>query len=265
MGIYDGELAAVTGEPTIFAWHVDHKGNLSPYTASNTDGGVGRDAGNNDWTGWYQAYVHTPAVFPGDSFTFEGSIDGTNGVSGTARCTDITWEWDLRKGDYIVSRVGFAAAGALTLGAVAVTDAAEPDPTWVGSLPFHLNGVQQGHVNFMRLMIRKNCKRYCDAEAAGHYLWTPGDKIDVTGMWRVYEDDPAAFPAVDSRHVARFYVSATTYWQITWLMIDEVDEIGVDRKQDNEPVGAVITGKFTANDGTTAGSIVNPDTTTKWP
>ena len=55
------------------------------------------------------------------------------------------------------------------------------------------------------------------------------------------------------------------YWAITWLVIDEVKDLGVNRNKTDEPVWAEITGRFVSHNGTNTGSIVNPAGATKFP
>lgn len=268
MGVIYGKDAAVSAdgsvEPTINGWQIDYQGNLVPYVASNTQGGTGRNAGNIDWTGWYRQYGHTPLVIPGDSFDGIFSVDGTNGALGTARCLSTDWQWDLEQGGYIISRTTFGANGVLSLGAAAAADSATPTPSNVKGLYVALDGTQQANVDRMQLSMQRQCRRYCSAECDGQFYRTSGD-LDVVGRWRVLEDDPAEFPTIQARHVVRFYVTSSTYWEMTWMRIESVEPFGVDRQNKRDPVGAVITATFTGFDGTSAGTIKNPGGFTKWP
>jgi hypothetical protein len=270
MGVIDGKNAAVNGQKTVFGWKITYDGNEADYVASNTEGGVGRVTGNRDWVGYFDSYGQTatpyaPTVFPGDSFSFDGTTETSKGATGTARCTRLVATWDTRVGRYITYRTFFGANGALTIGVATATDTTEPSPQHVKGLSVDLGAVQEDEVNFMRLVFTSGSRRYCTAECNGQYKRTAGDRMDVEAVWRVYEDTPANLPTIDSRHVAKFYVTAAQYWQITWLQIDQVDDLGVDRENKNEPVFAQITGRFTSHDGTSTGSIVDPAAATKWP
>jgi len=268
MGIIYGKDAAISVagsvEPTVNGWEIEYDGNLVPYVASNTQGGTGRNMGNIDWKGWYRQYGHTPLVFPGDSFAGVFSEDGTNGAAGTARCASTDWEWNLDRGGYIVSRTRFGANGVLTPGAAAAADSATPQPNNVKGLYVALDGVQQDNVHRMRLYIGQKLRRYVVAESDGQWKRTASD-LDAQGMWQVFEDDPANFPTLHARHVVRFYVTSTTYWELTWMRIESVKPFGVDRNDTRNPIGATIMASFTGFNGTTAGTIKNPASSTKWP
>lgn len=203
-------------------------------------------------------------MFPGDSFAGIFSIDGTNGVSGTARCESTVWTWDLEAGGYIVAQTSFGANGVLTPGAAAVTDSSTPQPSLVKGLYVALDGVQQSNVRRMRLLARRKLRRYCVAENDGQYKRTSSD-LDMVGMWQVLEDNPANWPTIQARHIVRFMVTSSTYWEMTWMRIESVEPFGVDRYDTENPVGATITASFTGFNGTTAGTIKNPAGTTKWP
>lgn len=263
MGVIDGKNAAVGSESTVWGWKITHSGNLVPIVASNTSGGALRDAGNKDWVGYYDLFNHTPANFPGDSVAGTFSLDGTHGYAGTARIAKIEWEWDLEQGGYIQSRVSFGANGTLTSGPAAASDDTVPAIYPVQGLMVKLHGVQQGHCHYMRLIIERNCRRYCDAEADGQFLRTEGDRIDAIAMWGVYEDNPAAHPVVGNLAVVAMYVDDTTYWELTWMRIEQVEQV-LDR-ENKRPVGAVVTASFTAHNGTSVGTIKNPAGATKWP
>lgn len=263
MGVIDGKLAAVNGERTIWGWKVKHQGNLVPIVASGGGAGAIRDDGNKDWLGFYDLYNHTPANFPGDSVTFTGSADGVFGCTGTSRIMKTDWEWDLEEGGYIHSRVSFGANGALTSGAAVASDATVPTIYPVKGLKVELHGNQVANAHYMRLIIQRNCRRYCTAEANGQYLRTEGDRVDAVAMWGVYENNPGVHPAVGTLQVVRMYVDATTYWEVTWMRIEDVDVV-LDRES-KKPVGAIITASFTAHNGTTAGTIKNPAGSTVWP
>lgn len=269
MGIIYGKDAAVkigsNVESTVDGWMIEYDGNLSPYVASNTQGGTGREGGNKDWTGWYRRLGAIPLVFAGDSFTGIWSVDGTNGVTGIARCERIQWGWDTEAGDYIDARIEFGANGSLVLGAAAAADSATPNPTNVKGLSIWLDGVKQSEVYRMRLIAQRKLRRYCTAECDGQFHRISSD-LDMIAMWQVYEDDPAQFPVIHASHQVEIMASDTpTYWTIQWMRIESVRPFGVDRRNTEKPIGATIIATFDAFSSTMAGSVVAPDGTTKWP
>jgi hypothetical protein len=269
MGVDGGKLMAVDGEKTVYGWKIKYDGNLADYVASNTQGGAGRKSGNKDWIGYYDMYSDqdTPYAairFPGDSFTLKATTTTAKGFEGTARCTRLVCTWDVENGRYIHYRVYFGANGALTVGATAATDVTTPCPQNAKGMYVALDDTQEDQCHYMRLDMRQNCKRYCSAEANGQYLRTAGDRMDVEGVWRVYEDTPANLPVMHAMHVVKFYVDGSNTWAITWMRIDGI-EAGIDRENDRVPTTTEITARFNAHNGTTIGSIVNPASATKWP
>lgn len=268
LGIVYGKDAAISvdgaAEPTVDGWLINYTGNLVPYVASNTQGGTGRKCGNIDWEGWYRQYGTTPLAFPGQSFAGIFSTDGTLGVSGTARCESTDWYWDLDAGGYIIARTTFGANGALSLAGGVAVDSATPNPSCVKGLYVALDGVQQDNVHKMRLRASRDLRRYVTAENDGQYMRTSGD-LDMVGQWQVFEDDPSNYPTIQAMHAVRFYVSSTTYWEITWMRIESVEPFGVDRTDTRNPIGATITASFTGFSGTQAGTVKNPAGSTVWP
>jgi len=81
----------------------------------------------------------------------------------------------------------------------------------------------------------------------------------------VFEDDPSNYPTIQAMHAVRFYVSSTTYWEITWMRIESVEPFGVDRTDTRNPIGATITASFTGFSGTQSGTVKNPAGSTVWP
>jgi len=261
-----GKNLAVEGEATTEAFEIHHTGEQPFLGAGNTNGGVEREEGNLNWWGSYRLRGHTPARFPNDSFTFLGAPvnTGDKAVSGTARCSEIRIEWDIRGGEFIRSEVLFRANGALSFGQTAPTDTSIPGSLISKGLYVKLDSATQAHVDFMRLVIRAAVSPYCDSTTNGQIQHKEGD-VDAEAIWKISSDDSNDFPTVNQDYVAAFYVTVSTYWELTWMRIAGIVPWKVDRRQREVPVQYLAHARFTCTNGTTLGTIKNPAGATKWP
>ena len=264
MGVIAGNLIHVDGANTVAAWKVRYKGQLADYRGSNTQSGVGRELGNSDWRGIYRAYGHTPLYFPGETFTFTGTVDGTNGATGAAICDRIRVWWDIEQGKKIQHEVSFSAMGALTLGAAAASDSTSPDPPTSKGMFIKLNGTAQTDIRRMELIVVAGNKPYVSSTTDGVTKRAVGP-IDATLNFSLYQDDPSLLPSValDYGYVASLYVTSTTYWELAWMMCDDIDYGGDHEGEEN--VGGTVGMSFNGFSGTTAGWIKTPAGTAKWP
>ena len=123
-GTFSGMKGAVANGTSVLSavgeWSVSLKAENQAVVDSSTAGGTVRVGGNTDWSGRYQANG-LPAVHAGDSFAFIGSIDGAEGVSGTAIVDSVKIDWDIAGGKVVRHAVTFSANGPLAEGpAVAI-------------------------------------------------------------------------------------------------------------------------------------------------
>ena len=273
MAVLSGIAGAVDGINTARTWTITHSADSQAFVASNTLEGTIVLDGNLDWSGSYTAYGHTPVRMPQDSFTFTGSIDGTNGAAGEAICDSVEIVNDIEPGALIAHTVNFSRNGALTLGASVAVDVTTPDvPTSIGT------DVQVGtavaapvytpltDVRGWTLTITADNKPYVSSDTAGGNLRLPGN-ISATISVPVFEDDFADLEAVNTHSYIRLYVTATTYWDIGFVQWGEASDLMVD-VEGAEVIGAVLNGQwsgFALVDAAQAkGYIKKPDTTTWW-
>jgi hypothetical protein len=264
--------AAAAAESTVREWRIRYRGHPPPYAATNTDGATARDTGNTDWRGFYLGYGHTPLVFPGDTFTFTGSTDATNGATGPAICDRITITCYIKRGLQIDYRVDYSANGALTLGAAAaVDDTAVNAFTSVGRT-LKLGGTSQVDdgtavpgLGLWRLVVSRANKPYVHTGTAGKTQRTVGT-LDARWIYQLYVDDPSdtdQLPALQGNPLMKFYVTSSTFWELRWGKLLDIDPFGADILGP-ENVGATLLGGMTADVGGVAGSIYNPVGTLKW-
>lgn len=273
MAVHSGIAGAVDGAAVVGNWSITHNADLQTVMASGGNGAAIVLDGNVDWNGTYKAFGHTPAHMPGEAITFLGSIDGTNGAAGTGIVESITIVNNIEIGVPIEHTVNFARNGALTLGASAATDVAIPDPpTSIGT------DVQIGtavgvpvysaitDVRGWTLTLSASNPAYVSSDTSGGNLRLAGN-ISGTIAVPVYEDDFAGLPAVNSHNYIRLYVTATTYWDIGFVVWGEMSD-GVVDIEGPAVVGATLNGTWSGyglvDAAQARGYIKRPATTTWW-
>lgn len=279
MGVISGIGAVVhtaaTAESTVREWGIRYRGMPPPYAATNTQAAMTRDTGNVDWRGFYLGYGHTPSIFPGDSFAFEGTTDGTKGVYGTARCDRITITCHIERGSQIEYRADFSSNGALALaadvGGTPLTDASAVNAFTSVARKINLGGTSQvddgtavPQARLWRLSIARALRPYVHTGTAGRVQRESGN-LDVQWLYQVYVDSPAdtdQIPALQSAQLMKFYVTSTLFWEVRWGKVEAVDPFGANR-EGQEDVGATISGGLCGYNAA-AGSIYNPTPTLKW-
>ncbi len=263
MGVISGISGLVDGRSAVREWKIREIQRSAAWVDSITRAGVARACGIKDWRGYFLGTGHTPVTFPGQTLTFTGSVDGTLGVSGPAICDRIVVTWDIETGEVITYRVDFSGNGTFSKGAAAATDTATPVFKCSTGMYVAIDGSRQTDIRYMRLVIIAANRPYVSSDTAGQVNRTPGN-IDAACTYRLYQDTPANLSALATPGILRFYVTASTYWELKWMVLEEIDDYGADR-EGAENVGATIKGAFSAYVGTTVGTIISPSTTQKWP
>jgi len=262
MTVISGINAHVDGISTLRSWKIRASNLAVPGAASDAPGAVQRIAGNKDWRGVYLAYGHTPVPWPGSAFSFAGDVDDNYGVSGTAIVDKITIECPVEEAKRIEQVVEFSANGGLDRGAAAATAGSSPSIVSAISRKVSLDGVDVTDVRGWKLVLTARNKPYASSDTAGQIMRTAGN-IDGQYEYKVYEDNPSDLPTEGEVKIVRFYVTATTYWELKWGIMEEIDDWGGDL-EGAENVGASIRGSYNAFYGTISGSIKNPAGETKW-
>ena len=261
-------------------WSIGVNTETQPYASSATKKGHGRVVGNADWKGSYNTYGFLPAVMPGDSFVFHGSLDGVKGVNGTALCESVEIVWDIENGKIIEHTVEFAANGVLTEGAeTGVADTTVPNPpTAVGCVIkiTPLGGVEAtiDEVRTMRLKITRASQAFVGSAVAGQKRRV-ATNWDFEVSYTCYQNDLSALPQPNSIAQLKLYctdpgASTPLWWDLKWVMFKETSGVDVDI-EGGTLVGATVTGDmngFAVVTGTpTTGFIKTPEATptTIWP
>jgi len=227
MSILSGKAGAVDGAAIVRNWNISTTADTQAYVASNTQGGTGRQIGNTDWSGAYDAYGHTPANMPGETFEFKGSVQGTTGAVSPASgaiVESVVITCDIEGGGILSHVVNFAGNGVLTKGAAVATDPTALIPTssigcdaQLGTLAASPVYTAITDVRGWTLTISAANQSYVSSDTAGGTKRTMGN-IDATLSISVYESDLTALPVENDINAIRLFVDASTHWEILWGM-----------------------------------------------
>lgn len=263
MGVISGINCVVDDVTSMSGWKVRMLNMPPEFSSSDIPGGMGRAAGNTDWRGVYRAYGHTPAHWPGDAIAFAGDVDANYGVSATGIVDRMTITCPIEPGGLIDTVVEFSNndASGLVRGAAAATKGATPAIYSAISRKVNWNNDDVSVRNW-RLVLSCRNRPYVDTDTAGYVLRNPGN-IDGQFEYGVYQDNPATLPTEGALAVVKFYVTASLFWQLTWGIIERVDDWGGNHEGE-ENVAAVVHGFWSGQSGTSIGSIINPASETTW-
>jgi hypothetical protein len=278
MGVLSGRGGVVNGASTIGRWQLETMGaELPSHPASGATFALSALEGNTDWKGHYYAYGHTPASMPGDALAFVGSLNGLVGVSGTAIVEAVQIDVNVESGEPIAHVVQFASNGTLTLGNASATDTSSPTiftpksrlvASAAAANP--ISGQSWGNITQikrMRLVFGAKNPRYVNAATAGIYKRVTGN-IFAAANYVAHTDTPSEIPTPNSIKGLRFYVTASTYWEMDWGIVENVRELGADRET-AEAVAYSVDWRWQAytviSSTARQGKITKPDTTDWWP
>lgn len=269
MAVLRGKHGTINGANTVRYWMVMSEADDQAYHASNVNGGTGRIDGNTDWQGIYRAYGHTPAVWPGDAFSFAGAMNslGTVGASGTAIVQRIRIVCPIEEGGKIWHEVLFGGNGALTLGTVSVTpDTSVPNPPAAQGCKVAIGNPTPADVTDVRgweLVIEDPTVRYANSGTSGGYR-RESDNLDAQVQYDVHAANFNVLPTLNANHIVRLYVTASIYWELKWAKVLKLPKNEVPIEDRQLVSGTVMLGMNGHVSGTT-GWIKNPAGTTKWP
>ncbi len=220
MGVLSGVGGSLDSVAGIGNWSINYKGDPQAYASSGTAGAMARIAGNGDWSGSYRAYGHTPYVMPGEAFSFAGSMDGTNGASGTAIVDSVEINVDIEGAKPIEHTVNFSGNGALSR-----TTVSAGLVTALMALPSIGCAVKLGtviavpdytavtEVRNWKLTISNANQAYASSETSGAMKRVAGN-LDAQMSWAVYLDDLADLPAENDIVALALWVDDTLSWEI---------------------------------------------------
>jgi hypothetical protein len=283
-GTFSGVKGAVANGTSVLSavgeWSVSLKAENQAVVDSSTAGGTVRVGGNTDWSGRYQANG-LPAVHAGDSFAFIGSIDGTEGVSGTAIVDSVKIDWDIAGGKVVRHEVTFSANGPLAEGpAVAVDVSIAIPPSSVGTVASLAPPASSPawtpipQVGTITLEMKCDNKPYVDSSTGGQVCRKKGP-LDWTLALSVHPDGTATDTAYgiqglpQPKSVQGIQISAGSgAYTLNWGMFSDISDILVNRATSEVvscTLNAAMCGVASIGGTLTRGSITDPSGTTIWP
>lgn len=274
MGVLNGIAGAVDGIQTVRTWSVQTGAETHALHASNTKRGPVRLEGNEDWSGSYSSYGHTPLALPGETFAFTGSFDGADGVVGSAVVDSAEITIDVEGKTPISHVVNFSGDGALAFGEAVAVDESDPDAfspvgckAALGTLIAEPVWTDLDNVRTMVISLSAANASYASSGSAGHMKRLVGN-IDCTMSITVYEGDPTKVIAPNTHKAVRLYVTPTLYWEFLWAIFSEASGIEVD-VEGGGMLGVTYNAGFNGWDtiaaALTEGHIKTPEAATWWP
>jgi hypothetical protein len=285
--VFSGESGAVKLDSNVYAavksWTISKTAGNTAYVDSATKGATTRGEGNKDWTGSFSADGY-PAVAPGETVTFLGTMDAVKGCSGSAIIESVKVDWDFAGGGSVAHEVTFAGNGVLTLGAAVAADAsicspvsclngkvelATPaaSPSWT-----ELAGVENVSITFTR-----PGQTYVDTSTDG---WTKRKRgaLDWTASIRVHPDSntgnaaygleglpqPGTIKGIKVTDAQGTPLSYT----LNWGMFADVSDVAVSRETQgivSATLAVAMCATTLISGVATAGSITLPDASVMWP
>lgn len=266
-GLKASVLKDAVVESTTAGWSIRDLGESARCPGSNTQGGDNSTAGNADWMGRYRNYGYTPLIFPGDTFTFSGSIDQANGVSGAAIAERITLHIPGEEGGNVQYQVELASNGTLSYGAAVAVDSSAVGAVNAAGRKAALDdgdGFDDvSETRSMRLVLGARNRRYAASGSPGVVRRTPG-LVYAQFMYQCYTNDPTTIPVRGSTAILRFYVTAALFWEVKWVRVEVIDDFGAEI-EGAENVGYTVAGSFVSRIASTTGYIKDPAGATRWP
>lgn len=270
----NGILGAINGVSTVRNWRVNRQASLQSFVASNTKGMTGSLKGNEDWSGSFSQYGHTPAHLPGDEVTFLGSIDGVKGVSGNALIDSVEIVIDIESGAIITMNTSLSGNGALALDvAAAVTDTEFPEifssigrKVEIATPSDDPSFVEVPHVRTVTIRLTANNVSFVSSETAGNVNRKKGN-LSASLSMSLYAEDNSLSNLIlpNSLKSVRVYVESDKFWQFDAILFGGLSDITIDREA-AAMIGASLEGNFTGHyNSETEGQIIMPNTTVWWP
>ena len=274
MTVLAGVGGAINTIEQVRTWQIESKADLAEYASSNTRQAMAAMSGNTDWSGSYAAYGAQPEAMPTEAFAFAGSIDGTNGASGTAIVESVEIDWDIEGGKPISHVVNFAANSALTIGAQAASDTSLLLPPSAIGTKIELGTLVAApvwtavtDVRTIKLTISAGNQAYASSSSSGGMLRKAGN-IKCSLSYSIYEGDWANLVTPNTESAVRLYDDATSFWLIEWIKFGAASSLLVDREGAGL-VGATMNAEHmplaTVDAAIAEGSITTPDTNEWWP
>ena len=217
--VLSGKSGAVNGIASCAEWSIARKKTMANGRASGSTPAPIVIAGNEDWSGRMRCYGKIPPVFPGDALAFVGQTGGGS-VSASAVVGRVRGRFPVKEGGYIAWDIEFAGNGAVTTGSTSVTDAALPQMYSATPCKVNFAGSDLDGVQAFELELSCELKDYVESQV----IKRKAGNFDASASIDLVEGDPATALAPGTIDQAKFYVDASTFFDVKYMIATESEQ-----------------------------------------
>lgn len=231
MGVISGVSMAVSGIPSVSKWTIRWEDNRLPVVTAGTGAAVLNTCGIPEWTGEIICLGHTPAYNPGDTMTFVGSLDGSVGVTGSARVQRVHTVADFNANRYYTIRYDILSDGSLTFGSAVASDTNMPTVVCPAGKSVKLDGNDLNDVAAWMVILERELLPYASSSTNGVMKRIPGVFMGTVVIDLIMNNN--AIPSLTSAHDIELAVGAgaNDKWILESFVLSAVQEYGVDLSQ----------------------------------
>lgn len=274
MGVFSGELGAVSGASAIKDWSISEAVESKSVVSSATKRGTARTKGINAWSGSYKQIGAKPTHLPGDIVSFIGWVRPTTGVEGTAglaatgsvvvNSVAITWNWGDNSA--METSVNFQGSGALAWNAAqaSVVDATMLTPVTPNGLAINMAATPLPDVISATFTLSRPVQSSVSSSSGGNTVRTPGGAFDwALSIVQYNESGLLTGATIGSDQILTLPAGGVEVWDLKWGQYLGSSGLKVDR------AGTLIqrTLNFAMNGvvGNSLGWIKKPGAVDIWP
>lgn len=260
MAVLSGLQLAVQGIPSVAAWQITTVDEAPGYVATSTKEAVARICGIQDWQGRISCYGHTPAYYPGDTFTFVGSLDGANGVHGDCIVAAVSVIANYAQNAPYVVLYEIAGQAPLEFGAASAEDTEEPTIICPAGQPVYVDSEQLQDVQAWRIRLSREPIGYAATETNRFRKKLAGPFDAQVEIQRYINTQPP--PEMGTEHALQLYVDTGKSWRLSNMKVLQVEDYGGDLQlltRGTRPDHRIVFGL------SSAGQIENPANRLIWP
>jgi hypothetical protein len=251
MTIGSGKFGVVNGVTKVRDWSMSIVDSGETYRDSSTRAGTVRNSGIFDATGQFSVNDGTPVLYPGGYFKFEGYPLPTSGVYDsdgviwtidTAIIESFSSTWNWGKTQSLTSIYNYAQGTACpTFVPGHYLDTSVVTPAKMCGLGFTISVDDLTWVSYLNMVsatftlscanqeVNNSTYGCCTARTPGNVDWTLSiteeNDYNIVG----YDDITPITVDIGQTVSLRLYVTAATYWDLSWGILQSWNDLVVDR------------------------------------
>lgn len=286
MGVHSGKFGVVDGISTVRDWNIVDTMTAQRFGASNTLWGKGSRPGIHSWNGGFNVFGASPAVMPGDQFSFLGYTAPNNNGSGPGVTYDgdalveqlqVNWNWT--GGEIINSNVTFQGHLELTTNQTGdeITDETCPDVPEIAGAKIMVSleapwseWVEWDNLMTATLTVSCELKSFVNSGTIiTNRIWTGHQPGPIDWTLSVTEQDTRRnFVNKGQRIAVRLYVNENDYFELKWVQVNEFTDLSVNRETGDimqQTINATMDGIDSSVDPCQVGHLLLPSGDQWWP